>query len=85
MACALRMSRGMAVERIVTATDVTAHEADAQVQPFVAGLLAIFATDGACRYVAGFIEVVTIVVHAVQVLSASQKRIGIVITHLTTR
>ena len=63
MARALCVSCGMAIERIVTATNVTAPEADAQVNPFVAGLLAIFATDGARGYPPRFIEVVAFGIH----------------------
>ena len=69
----LRMSRGMAVERIVAATDVTAAEADAQVHPFVARPLAVFAADGACGYVAGFIEVAALVAHRVYTFSQQAK------------
>ena len=63
MARVLCMSRGMAIERVVAATDVTALEADAQVNPFVTGLLAIFAANGARGHPPRFIEVVAFGFH----------------------
>ncbi len=59
----LRVPRGMPIERIIAAADVTTDETDTQVHPLVTGLLAVFAADGARAYLPGFIEVVTIFVH----------------------
>ena len=57
MVCGVEMLRGMFVGRVVTATNMTAAQAEAQVNPPAAGAEALLATFGCSRFdIANLVE-----------------------------